>query len=126
MKPDVNVYESAVNTNDTMNGNRDVYESAANTNDTMVGDGGIRNEIPYESMIDIIDKKIRRYKTLNASGIRLELQSKNPDLNDVEEWLKRCISELLSIAEEELQIQPQHRVGLVFTNTNNVKADFFY
>lgn len=72
----------------------------------------------------IIDKNVRHYRALNADGVRIELRFENPPLNNVEEWLKRCISELLAIAAHELKIAPQDRVGIIFNNTNNARANF--
>lgn len=82
------------------------------------------NQIGFGNFIQVIDKNIRNYKELHAGGIRLEVKFKNPPSTNAESWLKKCIGELLSIAAFELKIAPQDRVGIVFTNTNCVKAHF--
>lgn len=76
-------------------------------------------------LVNVISKNKRVYKILNASGLRLEVKFGQPTMNDVTEWLMLCIAELLSIMETELSIEPQDKVGIVFNNTNNTRADFF-
>lgn len=102
----------------------DVFTVLAHRRNTHSDSAYSVNQIGFGHLIHIIDKNIRTYKTLNANGIRLKLKFKNPPLINVEEWLKKCIAELLSIASSELRIAAQDRVGLIFTNTNNVKANF--
>lgn len=38
--------------------------------------------------------------------------------------MKKCIDELLNNLKNDLKIEPHDRVGLVFTNTNNIKINF--
>lgn len=98
-------------------------EAYLNVND--VNETSSVNQIGYgTNIIHVIDRNIRNYKKLNASGIRLLMKFKNPDLNNVELWLKKCLSELLKLVEKELNISPLDRVGLVFTNANNVQINF--
>lgn len=40
------------------------------------------------------------------------------------EWIKLSISELLLIIERELEVRPHDRVGLVFSNSNDISFDF--
>lgn len=61
---------------------------------------------------------------MNASGIRFELRFENPPVLNVEPWLKNCFAELLSMAAFELKIDPQDRVGFVFTNMSHARAHF--
>lgn len=77
-----------------------------------------------QDLVDIISRNKRVYKTLNAAGLRLEVKFRPPRMGDITQWIKLCINELLQIIEESLQIQPQDRVGIVFTNTNNARVDF--
>lgn len=82
------------------------------------------NQVGFGRIVQVVDKNVRHYRELGVSGLRLEVKFQNPSPSNVEEWLEKCISELLSIASSELEIEPQDRVGLVFTNTNNVRAHF--
>lgn len=77
-------------------------------------------------LVDIFSKTKRTYKSLNANGLRLELKFRKPGISDITKWLELCIAELFSIMEEELEINPQDRVGLIFNNTNNARADFSF
>lgn len=113
-----------------MDGSEHSSESANDTDEEMEinsdlqrGDGmtETNNEC---TLINVISKSKRIYKTLNASGLRLEVKFGQPKMNDVTKWLWLCITELLSIMESDLSIEPQDRVGIIFTNTNNTKADF--
>lgn len=78
------------------------------------------------SIIEIIDKNVRHYQRLNAAGLRLELKFKHDDGNksNLEGWIRNCLSDLLLCIKSELQVEPQDRVGFVFTNNNNVKISF--
>lgn len=75
-------------------------------------------------LVDILNKNKRIYNRLNAAGMRLEVKFKQPKSEDICDWLMQCFSELLSLVEEELNIEPQDKVGIVFNNTNNTRADF--
>lgn len=75
-------------------------------------------------LVNIISKSKRAYKSLNASGLRLEAKFGQPTINSISEWIKLCINELLFIIKRELEIEPQDRVGIIFTNTNNIRVDF--
>lgn len=85
--------------------------------------GGVSDSCSND-VVNIISKNKRCYNTLNASGLRLELKFRQPQTSDINEWLRLCIDELLSIMQCELNIQPQDRIGIMFTKTNNVRADF--
>lgn len=78
------------------------------------------------TLLAIKSKNKRVYRTLNAAGIRLELKFNPPKIPDIVQWLKLCITELLEFVQHELEIMPQDRVGIVFSNTNNAKIDFFF
>ena len=76
------------------------------------------------SFINIISRNKRNYKRLNASGLRLEIKFNPPTMHDIAAWVKLCVADLLKIMEDELEIQPQDRVGIIFSNTNNARVDF--
>lgn len=76
------------------------------------------------TLVNIISKSKREYKSLNASGLRLEVKFGQPTIDNISEWIRLCIAELLSIAESELNIEPQDRVGIIFNNTNHTRVDF--
>lgn len=78
----------------------------------------------FGRIVQILDKNVRHYRELGASGLRLEVKFHHPPMAAVEAWIHTGVSELLSIAAVELEIEPQDRVGLVFTNTNHTKAHF--
>lgn len=61
---------------------------------------------------------------MNASGLRLEVKFRLPTISNFYDWITSCIEELLAIAQRELQIEPQDKVGIIFTNTNHTKVDF--
>lgn len=85
--------------------------------------GGNMTRIRHDqNNIEVISKRKRVYKTLNACGLRLEV--KFGQINDINEWIRLCIEELLIIMQTELNIQQQDRVGIIFNNTNNARADF--
>lgn len=92
--------------------------------DQSMAGGSLPNQIGYGKLVEVIDMRVRNYRTLNASGMRIEMKFRNPILDDVEKWLRQCINELLNIVAIELEISPRDRVGFVFTNTNNVKVNF--
>lgn len=82
------------------------------------------------TLVNIISSYKREYRSLNVSGLRLELKFRTPSIDSLSnmtkimQWLHQCFVEVLNIIEIELEIQPHDRVGLVFNNTNNVKSDF--
>lgn len=85
------------------------------------------NQIGYgSSCVDILNRSCRRYPRLNASGERLVLRFTNPYLNNLEAWMQRCITELLSTIGNDLDIKPADRVGINFANINNDKLNFAF
>lgn len=87
------------------------------------------NQIGYgnkPSCLMIIERDIKQYVRLKASGERLTLRFINPDLTNMEQWMNRCVSELLSTIERDLKIHPADRVGINFANVNNDKLNFAF
>lgn len=71
------------------------------------------NQIGYgASSLLIVEREVRQYDRLNATGERLLLRFINPDMENMEGWLTRCISELLSTIERDMEIHPADRVGI--------------
>lgn len=78
------------------------------------------------SCVDIVSKSIRAYPKLNASGERMVIRFTNPDLNNLEAWVRQCIHELLSTIARDLQVRPADRIGINFANVNNDKLNFAF
>lgn len=107
----------------------DVIDSNGSENQVMDIDvqhgNGHENQAQMDgTLINIFSKHTRFYKNLNASGLRLEVKLAQPTIADITEWLRLCMTELLLIIEEALDIEPQDKVCMVLNNTNMVKADF--
>lgn len=98
----------------------------SNSSDELLqrGHGHNCNGNDVSSLVHIFSKNKRIYKRLNAAGLRFEVKLRSPQSSDIYDWLLKCFSELLSIMQSELSIEPQDKVGIAFNNTNNVKADF--
>lgn len=76
--------------------------------------------------MEIIDRTIRKYPKLGASGERLALRFINPDINNLSVWIRRCITDLLSTIAQDLSIRPADRVGINFANIDNDKLNFAF
>lgn len=74
----------------------------------------------------IVGREIRRYERLNANGERLLIRFVNPDMRDIEVWMRRCIEGLLIVVEEDLNIQPADRVGINFANSEDAQLNFAF
>lgn len=86
------------------------------------------NQIGYGACdcIEIVDRCLRRYPRLNAAGERLAIRFINPDLQNLETWMKRCITQLLTTASNDLGIRPADRVGINFANANDNDLNFAF
>lgn len=105
--------------------NGSIDETSNESSDVQRGNGhGSNNCTNDTTFVNIITKNTRFYKTLNASGLRLSVKFKEPETDDIYGWLTHCITELLTIAQGELNIDPQDRVGINFNNTNCEKVDW--
>lgn len=78
------------------------------------------------SCVEIQSKSVRKYEKLGASGERLALRFVNPDMNNLDQWMERCITELLSTIAKDLNVKPADRVGINFANSNNDKLNFAF
>lgn len=77
-----------------------------------------------KELVHIITLTERSFKKLNANGMRAEFKFVNPDVNNLENWMKMCFTQLLSIAQHRLDIEPQDRVGIAFQNIECDKTSF--
>lgn len=85
----------------------------------------ISNQIGYGSnLVTIISRDVREYTNLQAAGIRLEMRFNNPDLSNINGWMDNAILEMIATIRDELNIQPQDRVGFSFNNDTNNYIDF--
>lgn len=73
-----------------------------------------------------MDRFARSYPTLRAKGERLVLRFINPDMENLDRWMKQCIEALLSTVSNDLDIQPADRVGINFANLENDKLNFAF
>lgn len=78
----------------------------------------------YNRYIEIISSTTRNYRKLNATGIRMEMRFKKPDIENIHDWTTKCIDALLKLVEIKLKVASQDRVGLTFSNSENQKIDF--
>lgn len=91
--------------------------------------GGVNvNQIGFgsSSCLNIVNRAIRRYPKLNVTGERVALRFINPDMKNLEGWMKRCIIDLLSTIGSDLNIKPSDRVGINFANENDEKINFAF
>lgn len=85
------------------------------------------NQIGFgSSCLQILSRAVRSYPKLNASGERLAIRFVNPNLNNLEAWMRECINELLSTVAADLNVKPADRVGINFANVNNDKLNFAF
>lgn len=90
-----------------------------------IGFGSGSNEIKSNCVL-IPDRDVRRYERLNASGERLQLRFVNPDMDDIEGWMRRCIEELLTTIKQDLNVHPADRIGINFANSEDAKLNFAF
>lgn len=81
----------------------------------------------YDSngLIHIVALTERHFKKLETKGMRAEIQFKNPNLENMDEWMSACFDQLLLIISNILKINPQDRVGFSFVNSENDKINFY-
>lgn len=76
--------------------------------------------------LKIIDRNYRSYPRLNADGERLIVKFQNPDVDDLQGWMNRCIADLLGVIKSDLNITSQDRIGINFANPDNEKINFAF
>lgn len=91
------------------------------------GDLNNVNQIGYGGQyVNIVNRSIRHYPMLNASGIRLAVRFINPDMENLEQWMRACIFELLPTIGQSLHIHPADRVGINFANSEDDNLNFAF
>lgn len=73
-----------------------------------------------------MSRTVKRYPQLDASGERLAIRFVNPDLTNLESWMRKCINNLLSTIATDLNVRPADRVGINFANVSDDKLNFAF
>lgn len=73
-----------------------------------------------------IDRNYQSYPRLNADEERLIVKFQNPDVDDLEGWMNRCITDLFGVIKSDLNITSQDRIGINFANPDNEKINFVF
>lgn len=81
-------------------------------------------DLSNNELIDIISSSTRRYSRLSATGTRLKIKFKNPDVFNLDQWMVNCFAQLLELIKEKSCIEPCDRVGFSFLNVENDKIAF--
>lgn len=63
---------------------------------------------------------------MNATGERMKVRFINPDMANLEAWMRRCVTELLATIENDLNIRPANRVGIDFSNMYDSERHFAF
>lgn len=85
---------------------------------------GMTDNIP--ECVEVVRRTIRTRRVLNTTGERLVLRFINPNMNNLEEWMKRAVSELLSTIGYDLNVKPADRIGINFANVSDETLNFAF